>query len=73
MRDYLGEILKLSVSERIILVQAIWDSVAAEPEENITLSNSQKEELDRRLEQDRKGEMTYSNWSDVKKRVRLAR
>ena len=42
-------ILQLSVSERIQLVEDIWDSILAVPE-SVELSDEQKEELDRRLE-----------------------
>ena len=45
----LNEIATLSIEERIDLVQAIWDSIAAEqiyPD----LTETQKQELDRRIE-----------------------
>jgi len=42
------EILKLSVAERIELVEAIWDSIADAPE-NLPVTAAQKRELDRRL------------------------
>ena len=48
MTPLLEEILKLSVDDRIELVGAIWDSVAADPD-NIKLTEAQKEELERRL------------------------
>jgi len=41
------EIKKLSVAERILLVEEIWDSIALE-NEAIELSKTQKDELDRR-------------------------
>jgi putative addiction module component (TIGR02574 family) len=45
----MADVLELSVSERIQLVEDIWDSVAAVPG-SIRLTNAQREELDRRLE-----------------------
>jgi len=42
------EILKLSVAERIQLVEDIWDSIAASPEA-LPLTDAQRLELDRRL------------------------
>jgi putative addiction module component (TIGR02574 family) len=45
----LSDILRLSVPERIQLVQDIWDSIAAEPEE-LAFTDAQREELDRRLD-----------------------
>ena len=41
-------ILKLSLSERIQLVEDIWDSIAESPE-TLPLTAAQKAELDRRL------------------------
>jgi putative addiction module component (TIGR02574 family) len=45
----LDEILKLSVEERIRLAEEIWDSVAAD-EEAVPVTQAQKDELDRRLD-----------------------
>jgi putative addiction module component (TIGR02574 family) len=47
-RDLVTEILALPVDERIGLVEAIWDSIAATPEA-LPLSTQHREELDRRL------------------------
>ncbi|TAK62915.1 addiction module protein [Methylobacter sp.] len=42
--------MKLSVSERIQLVEDIWDSIAAEtPDDALGLSQAQKAELHRRV------------------------
>jgi len=44
------EYMKLSVSERIQLVEDIWDSIAAEaPDDALCLSQAQKAELHRRV------------------------
>jgi len=43
-----AEVLSLSVAERIQLVEDIWDTIAAVPEE-LGLGDEQKAELDRRL------------------------
>ena len=40
---------RLSISDRITLVQEIWDSIAANPE-SVPLTVSRKLELDRRLD-----------------------
>ena len=42
------EILKLSVAERLRLVEDIWDSVAASPD-TLPVTDAQRHELDRRL------------------------
>jgi putative addiction module component (TIGR02574 family) len=44
----LAEIKTLSVEERLALVEAIWDSIAAESE-NLPLTDAQRHELERRL------------------------
>ena len=44
----LSEVRRLSVDDRLRLVDAIWESIAAEPDQ-VSLSSAQKQELDRRL------------------------
>jgi len=44
-----SDVLKLSVAERIQLVEDIWDTIADNPEK-VPLSEEKKAELDRRLE-----------------------
>ncbi len=44
-----SEILQLSVAERLQIVHDIWDSIGEKPEE-IALLETEKLELDRRLE-----------------------
>ena len=43
-----SEIKKLSVAERILLVEEIWDSIAVE-QEVMEVTEAQKRELDQRL------------------------
>ena len=50
MAPDLKEILKLSIPERILLVEAIWDSIAAEPS-SLELSEDHKKILNERLEE----------------------
>jgi putative addiction module component (TIGR02574 family) len=47
-QELVAEILALPISERVRLVEAIWDSVSAVPEA-LPLTPWQREELDRRL------------------------
>jgi putative addiction module component (TIGR02574 family) len=47
-QELIAEILALPVSERMRLIEAIWDSIAAVPEA-LPLTQWQKDELDRRL------------------------
>ena len=45
-----GDLLELSIAERIQMVEDIWDSIVAVPEA-VPLSEELKQELDRRLEE----------------------
>jgi putative addiction module component (TIGR02574 family) len=65
---HLSDILALSVSERIRLTQEIWDSIAAVPDA-VALSQSDREELDRRLAAYQKDPRAGSPWSEVRKRL----
>jgi putative addiction module component (TIGR02574 family) len=67
-----AEILRLSVSERILLVEDIWDSIAEAPEE-ISLSQAQEIELDARLDAYHKNPTEGSPWAMVRDRVRAGR
>ena len=64
-----ADILGLSVSERIQLVQDIWDSIAEVPD-SIPLTDEQKAELDRRLDAYRKDPHSGSPWSIVRERFK---
>jgi putative addiction module component (TIGR02574 family) len=44
-----AQIRKLSVADRILLVQVIWD-IIAEEQESLKLTNAQRQELDRRID-----------------------
>ena len=59
------EILKLSVSERIQLVEDIWDSIAAQPE-SLPLSETQKAELERRVADYRANPRQGRTWEEVR-------
>lgn len=61
------KIKELSIEERIMLVEEIWDSIVAE-EEMPELTEQQKAELDRRLESYRKNPDESVTWASVKSR-----
>jgi len=67
-RISVADALELSVPERIQLVEDIWDSIAAVPG-TFTLSEAQRTELNRRLEQHRKDPNSGSPWEEVKRRL----
>ena len=66
----MSDILELSVAERIQLVQDIWDSIAQVPE-SLDLTQDQKEELDRRLENLQKNPSSAVPWEELKTRIGL--
>jgi putative addiction module component (TIGR02574 family) len=64
----LSDVLELPVSERLKLVEAIWDSIADAPE-TLALNEAQRAELDRRLEEYERDPGAGSPWSEVKSRI----
>lgn len=61
--------VKLSVPERIQLVEDIWDSVAEIPEA-LSLTEAQQAELDRRLDAYRRNPEGGLPWEYVKEVIR---
>lgn len=61
-----NEIKRLSISERILLVEEIWDSIADE-NESFQLSQAQKEELEKRSESFAKTKDLGRSWEEIKK------
>jgi putative addiction module component (TIGR02574 family) len=64
-KTLLSDILELSVAERLQLVEEIWDSIADVPE-GLDLTEAQKVELDRRLDEYRKDPSIAIPWDVVK-------
>ena len=60
-----NEIKKLSVAERILLVEEIWDSIARE-NEAFELSDSQKKELERRSQSFSANPALGRSWEEIK-------
>jgi putative addiction module component (TIGR02574 family) len=69
MSAQLSDILQLTIAERIQLAEDIWDSVAAFPEA-IPLTDTQKEELDRRLQTYAQNPGEGISWDELKDRLR---
>jgi putative addiction module component (TIGR02574 family) len=64
----LENIEQLSVAERIQLVEDIWDSIARTPQV-LELPESQRQELDARVESHHHGADAGSSWAEVKARI----
>lgn len=60
---------QLSLAERILVVEQIWDSIAAE-QAALPVTPAQQEELDRRLEAHRNAPDEGTPWEEVKARLR---
>ncbi|HEX4613239.1 MAG TPA: addiction module protein [Urbifossiella sp.] len=63
-RDF--DFTRLSVAERILLLQNIWDSLPAEP---AGISPEELKELDRRWNEYQAGTMSAAPWAEVKSRL----
>ena len=61
-----SKIFKLPINQRLRLVEDIWDSIAEHPEQ-IVLTDSQKEELDKRYTEYLKNPSEGKTWKNVKK------
>ncbi len=64
----LYKILELSVARRILIVEEIWDSIAENPD-SVPLTDSQKQELDKRLDSYYENPEAGSPWEKVKERL----
>jgi putative addiction module component (TIGR02574 family) len=64
-----ADILRLSVSERIQLVQDIWESIGEVPD-SVSLTDEQKAELDRRLDAYHMDPNAGSPWSIMRERFK---
>lgn len=59
---------RMSIDERLLLVEDIWDSIAAE-QDSLAIPQSHKEELDRRLAARAANPKAGSSWEAVKARL----
>lgn len=64
------EILEMSVAERILIVEKIWDSI---DHDNISTPVSHEQELDNRLARYAKGETTFVSWESIKQELNAAK
>jgi len=63
------EACRLNLSEKLILVEDIWDSIALENSE-LPLHDWQKKELEERYSEYKKGDLKLHKWDDVHKNLR---
>ena len=60
---------RLSLAGRIQLVEELWDSIAASPED-FRLSDSHRQDLQRRFEAHRHYPTAGTRWEEVRSRLR---
>lgn len=63
------DILELSDSERLRLLEDIWDSFASEPD-RLPLSDEHRAVLDERLKEYERDRAAGSVWSEVRARIK---
>jgi putative addiction module component (TIGR02574 family) len=70
-RRTIDELRKLPISERLQLVEDLWDSIAKDsPEEPFPVTPELAEELDRRLAEFEADPDSALPWEEVKERIR---
>jgi putative addiction module component (TIGR02574 family) len=65
MKLDLDEVLRLPLPERLRLVEALWDSIAADSAA-LPLTDAQRAELDRRLAEHEANPDDVVSWEDIK-------
>ena len=63
-----SDTLNLSISERILLVEEIWNSIVAETDA-LEMKDAEKKLIDERLEAHRRNPEAGSSWEDVYRRI----
>jgi putative addiction module component (TIGR02574 family) len=66
------DIQKLSVAERIILAEKIWDSIPENSKE-LTINAADKKKLDSRISKLNSGTAKTISWSELKDKLRVRR
>ncbi len=64
----LSDYEKMSVPERILVLQDLWDEISEDPD-RVPVTQAQKIELDHRLARHRKSPDDVSSWPEVKMRI----
>ena len=67
-QSLIPEIKKLSVAERIIIAEQIWDTIVAD-QESLPVTDAQKDELDRRIEAYHVCPQEGNSWESIKSKL----
>jgi putative addiction module component (TIGR02574 family) len=63
------EINKLNLSEKLLLIEDVWDSIALNNAE-LPMTEWQKQELDRRYREYKAGNQNLHDWQSVHEKIR---
>ena len=63
------EINKMKLSEKLLLIEDVWDSIAQSNSE-LPLPEWQKQELDKRYKEYKAGEQNLHDWQSVHEEIR---
>ncbi len=69
LRTVLSEVESWPAEDRLQLIEEVWDSLGASPEAT-TLTHSQKQDLQRRLDAYRDNPKAGSPWEEIETRLR---
>jgi putative addiction module component (TIGR02574 family) len=61
-----ADLLKLDVAQRLALIEEIWETIAADPNAQLPISDEEKAMLDARLEEHDADPSAAKSWSDVR-------
>ena len=67
----ISQLRTLPVSERIQIVEDLWDTIAAESE-SMKLTDAQRDELERRLDRLERSPHEGTEWATLKARIQSA-
>ncbi|GDX53112.1 hypothetical protein LBMAG27_21590 [Bacteroidota bacterium] len=74
MATNISNLKKLSISERILLVEELWDSIATDKKsDDFEFDSALKKELDERVSNHEKGISKSYSWKEAKQRIRKAK
>ena len=70
MTKILEQITQLSIEEKIVLVERVWDNIAEDTRsQNLAISSELETELARRLVLIQAGETQLFTWNEVKQNI----
>jgi putative addiction module component (TIGR02574 family) len=67
-RDF-SDLMRLTVAERMKLIEDLWDSISADPEP-MPLTEEQEREIERRIVEHERDPSTAIPWEEVRERLR---